>query len=309
MLTIYHKGKDSRDLEHRKITTISAGCWVHVEQPTASELRRLAEELELDEGLLADATDPYEVPRVEQEDDTTYVFTRVPYQDNGDVRTTPVVVIMAKDVLVTITQRDLAMWQRFFTTRIDFLTTQRTKLFFLIFREINLTYQRFLTQIGKSVRQTTVRLEQISNSDIVQFVRFEQSLNDFMSALVPTKNLLLRVASGRFFALHEEDQDLIEDLSLSNGQLIEACSANLKTITNVRGAYSNIMTNNLNHTITLLTVLTIVLTVPTMIASFFGMNVKLPFGLDHGGAFWWIIGISLILSGVLLWGFRNRKWE
>lgn len=307
MLTIFHRAKRSKDLEYRKVDKIVSGVWVNVENPTADELKRLVNEAGLDEGMLADATDPNEVPRVEKEGKAVYLFTRVPINKGGNVTTTAVTVVMTPQIVVTISQQKLDLWKPFIDTSIDFLTTQKTTLFFLFFREINKAYQSFLNGIRRQVQSTSVRLENISNKDIVEFVRFERTLNEFLNALSPTNNAMNIILEGKMFRLYEEDSDLIEDLSLSNGQLIEACSNNLKTIVNIRGAYSTIVTNNLNHTIKLLTGMTIVLTVPTMIASFFGMNVSLPFASDSGDAFWLIIGVSLALAIGVLFVFVRDK--
>ncbi len=307
MITIFHRAKRNKDLEFRKIETMQPGTWVHVESPTADELQRLVDEAGLDMGMLADATDPYEVPRVEKEGRSVYMFTRVPIKEGSDVETVPVTVVVTPAIIVTISQRKLDLWKPFVTTGIDFLTTQRTTLFFLFFREINKEYQKFLTGIRKEIQRTSVNLERIANDDIVRFVRFERTLNEFINALVPTNNAMNTILEGKLFRLYEDDSELIEDLSLSNGQLIAACSNNLKTIGNVRNAYSTIMTNNLNQTIKLLTALTIVLTVPTMIASFFGMNVQLPFGNTNGAAFWVIIGTSAAAAIAFLVFFVKDK--
>jgi len=308
MLTIFHRAKKNKDLEYRKVEDIKAGVWVHVENPTADELQRLVDEAGLDDGMLADATDPYEVPRVEKEGRAVYMFTRVPIKKGAEVTTTSVTVIVTPTIIVTISQQKLDLWKPFINTTIDFLTTQRTTLFFLIFREINKSYQSFLNNIRRNIQKTTINLQDISNRDIVGFVKFERTLNEFVSALKPTNNAMNTILEGKMFRLYEDDSELIEDLSLSNGQLLEACSSNLKIIVNVRSAYSTIVTNNLNHTIKLLTALTIVLTVPTMIASFFGMNVALPFDVAGSNAFWVIVGISLILAiSFLIFFVRDKR--
>ena len=308
MLTIFHRAKRNKDLEHRKIDDIKSGVWVHVENPTADELARLVNEAGLDEGMLADATDPHEVPRVEKEDKAVYMFTRVPFAKSGEVTTTPIAVIVTPTIIVTIAQEKLGLWDPFVSTKADVLTTQKTTLFFLIFRAINASYQSFLNQIRREVQRTSVSLETISNKDIERFVRFERTLHEFVNALTPTNNAIRTILSGKMFTLYEDDSELIEDLQLSNGQLLEACSTNLKTIVNIRSAYSTIVTNNLNQTIKLLTALTIVLTVPTMIASFFGMNVALPFASDSRVAFWLIAGVSIAGAVLLLIFFlRDRR--
>src|SRR4030042_71073 len=146
-------------------------------------------------------------------------------------------------------------------------------------------------------------MEKIGNKDIVQFVNFEGVINDFLAALVPTNtilnNLLNSTASRRLLELYEEDKDLIEDLFLSNNQLIELCKANLKTIVNIREADSTIMTNNLNRVIKFFTALTIILTVPMIASSFYGMNINLPFA-EHPMAFWGILITTLVVSFILL---------
>jgi len=157
-----------------------------------------------------------------------------------------------------------------------------------IFSRINQVYNKFLTDISKNVRSVSVKLEKIENKDVIRFVNFEIILNDFLTALNPINNLLQDLLSGKFLKLYEKDKDLIEDLSLGTGQLIERCRADLKTIVNIRESYSTIITNNLNRVIKLLTALTIILTIPTIIASIYGMNVRLPLA-DNPLAFNWII--------------------
>ena len=305
MLTIYHRAKKSKDLEHRKITQIISGSWVHLEDPTQLELDRLVKEAGLNAGLLSDACDPHEVPRVEKEGSAVYFYTRVPKKSGSDFITAVLTVIVTPNLIVTISEANLPIWEPFKDTSVDFLTTQKTTLFFLFFREVNKSYQRFLNYIRRDVQKTTVRLQSISNQDIVNFVRFERALNEFMSALLPTNSAMDSLLSNKMLKLYEDDSDLIEDLSLSNGQLLASCESILKTIVNVREAYSTIMTNKLNQTIKQLTALTIVLTVPTMIASFFGMNVELPFGGEW--VFWFILVVSLVISVVLLYVFLREK--
>jgi magnesium transporter len=124
---------------------------------------------------------------------------------------------------------------------------------------------------------------------------------------VPANNVLTKLLSGRFFKLYENDQDLIEDLSLAENQLVDLCRSTLKTIVNIRNAYSTIMTNNLNRVLKMLAALTVVLTIPTIIGSFFGMNVAIPLS-SKPQAFWVILASSIILSLLALVVFFRNKW-
>ncbi len=305
MIKFYQRTiKDSKVKELRKF---SIGSWVYVENPSEKELVRLSAQLDLDEYLLKDAIDPNEVPRVEIEEGITYVFTRVPYQEDDRITTAPLLVGIAPDFIFTVCRKRLDFWYKFLDLYVEFYTTQKSKFFTQIFSEINQMYAAALTNISRQMRGISVRVDKIRNEDILQFVIFEEVLNDFMAALVPTNALLNNILSGKFFKLYEEDQDLIENLFLGNSQLIEMCKSNLKTIVNVREAYSTIMSNNLNRIIKFFTSLTIVLTIPTIIASFYGMNVRLPYS-ESPLTFMGITVFTIIVCLVVLVIFIKKDW-
>ncbi len=163
-----------------------------------------------------------------------------------------------------------------------------------------------LNKISKRIRSSITNLEKINNKDIIQFVSYESMLNEFLSDLIPTNSIINSLLANRNFKFTEDEHDLLEDIKLSNNQLIELSKANLKTIVNIREAYSTIMTNNLNRVIKLFTSLTVLLTIPTIIASIYGMNVQLPFA-DQSWVFAGIIGlIILILAGLSVIFIRNE---
>jgi len=298
MISYYYSKKASDSLEVLKKYRV--GSWVHVEKPTEDEIAELVERHNLDEDLLVDAQDPYEVPRVENEDKYTYFYTRVPVKNNDIVQTMPILVVVSEDFVLTLTQKSLPLWDRFITEKIDIHTTQKTKFFFQIFFEVANMYNRFMNQIRRDLQQSTESFGAISNKDIVQFVRYESTLNNFLSALIPTNVSLDNLLTGKYLKLYEDDKDFIEDIFLMNEQLIASCKSNLRAISNIRDAYSTIMTNNLNRVIKILTVLTIVLTIPTMVASFYGMNVGIP-GSGSPISFLIIIVGAFLLSGIVFW--------
>ncbi len=305
MITIYQK--TVKDPNLRQLDNFQTGSWIYVENPTNDELDQLAEQFTLERDLLEDAKDVYEVPRQEIENGTTYIFTRVPYEEEATVTTIPVLLIMGSNFVITVTQRKLPFLEKFTSGSATFYTTQKARLFIQLFHQINSEYNKFIININKQVRSIHIKPQNIENSDIVRFVSFENILNDFLAALVPTSNILKDLLSGKYLKLYEKDTDLIEDLFLANGQLIEICRANIKNISNIRNAYSTIMTNDLNRVIKFLTALTIVLSVPTMVASFYGMNVALPIAGDPL-AFWWIVGGTFILLVVLAALFKKNRW-
>lgn len=174
--------------------------------------------------------------------------------------------------------------------------------------EVDSAYARYITRINKEVRRLSAELSTtISNRDIIHFMEYETILHDLLDALVPTNAALQKLLSGRFLTLRDEDKEFAEDVYLGNGQLIELCHSNLRTIVNTRNSYSTIMSNNLNRVIKLLTSITIVLMVPSIFMNMYGMNVPLPF-TSSPHAFWIVILISGVVTGGVLYVFKRKEW-
>ncbi|MBI2096860.1 MAG: magnesium transporter CorA family protein [Candidatus Sungbacteria bacterium] len=304
MIKIYQK--TIRDKAIKEINSFKVGSWIYVEAPTEEEIKSLTEKHNLEESLLRDALDPYEVPRIEIERKAAYIFTRVPQGEDIKAATAPLLIIIGENFVLTLSTKPLPFLGEFLKDKIDFTTTQKTKLFLQIFSQIVSSYNLSLNNISRRVRSVGIHLEEITNKDIGQLVRFEGILNDFLSSLTPTNTILNNLLSGKFIALYEEDRDLVEDLSLGIGQLVESCKSDLKTMVNIREAYSTIVTNNLNRIIRLLTALTVIIAIPTMVFSFFGMNVALPGAEAIGAAFWILSGTGVIGALLLLICIKNR---
>lgn len=305
MITIFQKS--IRDAKIKKLEEPKAGSWVVVENPNDDELTELSKKFNLDRGHLKDALDPFEVPRLEIEGKTMYIFTRIATGDEAKTITLPILVILSDTALITVSSKRPPFLDTFINSRIEFSTTQKTKLFLQIFSQINKSYNVQLTKIRKDVRATSVNLEDIDNKTIIGFVSFENILNDFLAALVPTGTILDNLVTGKTLPLYENDKDLIEDLMLANEQLTESCRSNLKNIVNIREAYSTIMSNNLNRVIRMLTSITIVLTVPMIITSLYGMNVALPLS-GSPVAFWIILVFTFAIMGLLLAILYKNRW-
>lgn len=304
MIKIFHRTDKESGL--KELDQIEVGSFIYVEKPTEADLSLLSLKYALDESILRDARDPYEVPRLEVEDGVIYMFNRFPVMLGQRVITTPILVVYHDDFLMVVSLDPIPFIGKL-TSDPHFYTTQKTEVLIRLLTEINRGYNSFLINISRQVRNISTNIEEISNKDIAQFVYFESVINDFLSALVPANNVLTKLLSGRFFKLYENDQDLIEDLSLAENQLVDLCRSTLKTIVNIRNAYSTIMTNNLNRVLKMLAALTVVLTIPTIIGSFFGMNVTVPL-VNNPQAFWIILSSSVVLSLLALVVFFKNKW-
>lgn len=288
--------------------TLQPGTWIRVEKPTDAELETLADKLRLDVELIRDALDPHEVPRVEAEKDTLYFITRLPdVNDDFNDFTTPMMFVLGPQHLTTVSRDPLSrLWEPFMNAN-HTPTTQQTKLFLTMMNAIVVQYQHRVTSINRQMRAATSNVATLRPKDIATFVEYERKLNDYLDALIPTNNALEKLLGGRLLKLYEDDRELVEDLSIDAEQLITRCKSLLRTITNVRDAYRALMDTRLNETIRLLTVITLAVTIPTMIAGLYGMNVELPGQESSSATFYIIAAVSLLSAAVVSYYFLKRR--
>ncbi|MFA5994364.1 MAG: magnesium transporter CorA family protein [Parcubacteria group bacterium] len=305
MINIYY-----RSVKEERLNTLDSfktGSWVNVYDPTEDELEELVKMLGIEKDLLHDALDPYEVPRLEQESGVIYVFARVPKKRQQEITTVPILVVLGDDFVLTVSREKLDFLDEFTKKRVDFFTTQKIKFFLKIFLSVNRQYELFLININKAIRGLRIRLERMSNRDLIHFVDFERVLNDFLSALTPAGSVLQKMLNGRNVTLYEDDRDLVEDIFLSNGQMVEMAKSTLRYVVNIRDTYSNIITQDLNRVMKILTSLTILLTIPTMIFSFYGMNVDIPH-TAYPQAYILILVLTVFISTLIFALFKRNRW-
>ncbi len=307
MIKYYYKSL--RTDSPRELSDYKRGAWVYVETPTSDELQTLAEKFKLDESILRDALDENEMPRLEKEDDVSYIFVRFALNNSeGELVTKPLLFVFGTELLMTISLVRLPPLAAFMQGKIDFATTQRAKLVLQILNLISDHYDTYISATSKQIKRIRAHLRnhEIGNQDFIEFVNIEDELNEFLSALIPTNATLRRLLLGRYMPLFEEDQDIVEDLLLNNEQSIEACNSNLKSVANIRDAYTSISANNLNRTIKILTIATVMLNIPNVLFQMYGMNVDLPFQ-HHAWAFTALMIFSvLLLLGVACYGHRKK---
>lgn len=310
MIRYFYRNTKSQVRQLEELAESKKGAWIYVENPTEAEIEQLVERFDLEAGHIQDALDVDEVPRFEVEEDQNYIFTRFVYTDSsGQVDTVTLLIITSPNFFITISTARLPQLDRMINGRFDVTTTQRTKLLLQLLNQIVSAYDTQLSAIGRQIKATRSRLrvEDIRNQDFINFVAIEDQVDDFLSALAPTNAILRRLLTGKHLKLFEEDKDLLEDLLLNTEQSIESCRTSVKTIVNIREAYSTIMGNNLNRVIRQLTVLTVIMTVPTIVSGIYGMNVALPFE-GTPWAFAFVIMLILGISGFLLLIFRRQRW-
>lgn len=305
MLQYLRSSPSSPTIETKE--NLLTGTWVRSERPNDEEKTALVN-LGVDEDILNDALDPHEVPRVELDDGWTYFITRLPDTDDDfNDFTTPILFAVSDEHLFTVSRDPLGrLWQPFIDS-VNVVTADRTRLFMHMMEAIAVQYQRRIAIINRQMRAATSDVVKLSARDIATLAEYERKLNDYLDALIPTNTATEKLLGGRMLKLSDDDLDLVEDLSIDFEQLIARCKSLLRTITNLRDSYRAVMDTRLNETIRLLTVITLALTIPTMVAGLFGMNVPLPPGSDSSLTFWGVIIFSLVSAASLSIYFLRKR--
>jgi len=305
MITIYFKNQLTNAFETLK--AFRKNSWIYAIQPTQLELANLAEKLHLDQTLLTDALDPYEVPRIEIEDRDVYIYTRFAIEkEPGTFQSLPLLLILKKDSLISISPQELPFLNNVLSGKKPF-TTQRIKFLIHLLAQVNQTYSQRLVSISKSLRSIMFESVTITNKDIIHYIGLENMLYDFISSLTRMEAGFSNFSKQTGIRLSEPEADAIDDIRLEVGQLMQICKDSIRSVVNIREAYNTILTNNLNRVIKFFTALTVIITIPNIIGSFFGMNVILPMA-NHPLAFGFIVISAIILSGFLAYIFIKKDW-
>lgn len=282
------------------------GDWIRVERPDVDEVAVLVS-LGVDGDTISDALDPNEVPRIDTDGDWTYFITRLPDTDDDfNDFTTPILFAIGRKYIATVSRDPLGrMWQPF-VDKTKIATSDRENLFFAMMDAITNSYESRVARINRQMRAVTNDIHHLDPRDIATLVEYERKLNDYLDALIPTNSALERIRAGKFLHLAEDDRDLVEDLSVDMGQVISRCKSLLRTITNVRDSYRAVMDTRLNETMRILTVATLAITIPTMLAGLYGMNVPLP-GSNSPWLFVGIVTVSVFAAVLLVYYFMRRR--
>lgn len=306
MQTIYYRNIRSQVLE--EIENPKRGCWVRVVDPSKEELEKLEDKFNLDANLLADGIDLYEAPRIEHDEGNLYIYVRYSRPKGEQTSTHPILIVVLPDMLLTISRIEAEPINNLVESG-KLVTTQKVKMVLQILEEMNKGYRRHLNFVTKNILSTRTRLQHatISNDDILNFIDIEEDLNEFLAALQPYGILLHSLLNGKYMKLHEEDEELIEDLQLSASELVELTKSRLKTIQNIRDAYNTIATNNLNKVFKRLTSIAIFLSIPTIVGGFYGMNVALPYE-SSPNAFYFVAAITVTIMIGFIAFFYKKRW-
>jgi magnesium transporter len=308
MITIY-KTVAGVLKEQKRVTK---GCWINAAAPNDEEIEQLMKWGVPSEAITS-ATDVDELARVEKEDGVTFIIFRVPYflGDQVDIpyTTIPMGVVLSSKWIVTICTQRTELLRESRKSKEHPLHTQKHNVFILhILYNTAKLFLSHLTAINRIVDNLEDRLQlAIRNKELMLLLKYQKSLVYFSTALKTNELMIERLQRMQLFKKYPEDQDLLDDVLTENTQAMEMTNISGNILSQMMDAFASMISNNQNNVIKILTSVTIVMSMPAIVASLYGMNVGLPFQ-DHPSAFWITLGISLILAIGAAFIFRRKDW-
>ena len=308
----YFKNIDAQTIE---IDKPENGVWVNVVPPLKEEeFTELSEGLDIPIEFLRDSLDIDERPRYELEDNVKFVVIKTPTENNSfndsDAYyiTIPICIILTHNHIVTVNSFDNGAIKKFLNSFQKRQADKRNMMVLKIFEKVVQTFLDFLKEINQKRNQYEQSLYvSNSNEDLLKLMRIQKSLVYFVTALRSNEMLMMKLERTNFLQLTDDEREFLHDLIVDTSQALEMANIYTNILSSTMDAYASIISNNLNNVMKRLTSITIILSLPILVTSIYGMNVELPY--QHSNhAFYIPVIISLIVSIIISGYFMKKKW-
>lgn len=304
-----------------KLTELSepqVGCWINIFPPfSQSELEETAQQLDVPLDFFTDPLDIDERSRYEREEDARLIVVNTPLQNdnhsadtNAIFITVPIGIILTENHIITITSFENPILQRFLDSKVKNFNPTQHKLFVLqLFEQTVLRFLTCLKQLNTKRNLIERELYDSSrSSELKSLLSIEKALVYFVNSLSANELLKLKIKRTDFLRINGDEEliDFFEDIIIDNSQAAEMSKVYTEILNGTMDSYSSIISNNLNIVIQRLTMITIILMVPTLVASFYGMNVPMPLS-ENVYAFPIILLVAVIISLLVAWYFQRKR--
>ena len=299
-----------------KKNRLYAGSWVNVINPTNEELEKISAWIKWDVDALKTSLDIDERSRIEQDGKNFMVIINLPLlDDEGQFDTLPCSMVFTSKNIVTLCSRENRILGSFTKANSGtFDTKDTTKMLLNILYKATQFYLRYLKIINRKTESIEYSLRNTTNNkELFQLMEIQKSLVYFTTALRDNQLVLqklIRLVKAKTISsilpFNEDDIDLLEDIMIENKQAIEMVDMHRTILESMMDGFASVINNNVNQVMKFLAAITIILSIPTMLASFWGMNVDLPLK-DTNFGFWYVIAISTILTILVILFFRKKK--
>lgn len=296
--------------------------WICLIAPTEDEINEVSRKTGIESDFLRHPLDDEERPRIEPNSNQILIIVKIPVkkkqEDSVLYDAIPLGIIITKENVVTVCLEDNPLFSELVSGSDQLYTFKKTRFFLQVLVKIAALYLRYLRQIDKQSTELQHRLSRsMKNEELLQLLEIQKGLVYFttslkangivMEKLLRTHLVKSTEGSGRhLIKMYEDDEDLLEDVITENKQAIEMSTIYSSILTDTMDAFASLISNNLNMVMKFLAAITIVLSLPTIVSSFFGMNVRLPFQ-NWPFAFLGVLGITLGFCGMAAYTLARKR--
>ena len=284
------------------------GCWVNLVRPTSEEITHVLATTGVEEDFLRAALDP-------DEEDQALLIVDIPTLEESNVEqdeskifgTLPMGIIVLPNTVITVCLQDTTVLRGIAQNKVrDIHTAMRTRFVLQILLRVAGLFLRNLRMIERDFTKIERRLyDSLKNEELIQLLGLSKSLVYFSASLKGNEVTMEKMLRGRILKLYEDDRDLLEDALIEIRQAIEMAGIYSSILAGTMDAYASVVSNNLNIIMKVLTVITIIMTIPNIIFGFYGMNIT---GNDLPFAYWWWVPVVISICGCIgAWIYMKRK--
>lgn len=311
MVNIYYTNTNSNKTEI--IKEYKKGSWINMVSPTEQEIKNVCTNINIKDDFIRYSLDAEEKARIDIEDDGTMLFiVDIPIiekENDSEIYTTmPIgMIIVRDDYFITVSLKNNSIIRELKNKmNKNIITYKKSRLIFQILYQNSATFLNLLKKINKETEiAENVLKNSMKNKELLKLLSLEKSLVYFTTSLKANEVVMEKTLRGKIIKLYEEDEDILEDAIIENKQAIEMSKIYSDILNGTMDAYASIISNNLNGVMKFLTSITIVLSIPTMVASFWGMNVKVPMQDNVFGFL--IITLVSILAAIIAMIWLKRR--
>lgn len=310
VLSIYNTNLETNKFE--EIKSFKKGSWINLVNPSDEEIKKVCTSLKIEEDFIRYPLDYEEQARIDIEDDMTLFVIDIPIteksKDEKIYTTMPLGLITVRDdYFITVSLKKNRIIDNFEKQNVKGFFTYKKTRFILQILFLNAScYLTDLKKINREAENTVSSLQKtMKNRELMNLSSLENSLVYITTSLKANEVVMEKTLRGKIIKLYEEDEDILEDAIIENKQAIEMSKTYSDILSRTMDTYASIISNNLNVVMKFLTSVTIVLSIPTLIASIWGMNVNLPFQTNQYG-FIILVGITLFVSLIAYFWLRKK---
>lgn len=314
MIKIYKKSftkNGSKKLLELKRPT--PGCWINIAAPTDEEIEEINAKYGLPKYLIHDILDNDSLPRIEKEVEKgiSLILLKVPFHSDEAITTVPLGIVFSpkKNYIFTICSAEVYSVEKIISsTPKSFVTDNKAVFFNYLMRKIIKTYMRELNVVENeiSVAESSIN-KSFQNKEVILLLSLQKTLVYFRTSIVGNKKVLGKFSTFKIFSLNEDEKEAFDDVLIDVDEAQQLVTIYSEIIANTINAYNSIVSNNFNSILKFLALVTVSISIPTMVASYYGMNVGLPFQ-GSPEAFLIVVGFALLSTSAVLIFFKFKNW-